>query len=36
MWFVFSPNTRPVNYDEREIEDVDYEDLFEEEYYEWH
>lgn len=27
MWFVFQPIIRPVNYDEREIEDVEYEDL---------
>lgn len=27
MWFVFQPISRPVNYDEREVEDVEYEDL---------
>lgn len=30
MWFIFPTNFRPVNYDEREIEDVEYEDLSDE------
>lgn len=32
MWFVFTPQTSSVNYDEREVEDVDYEDLSEDDY----
>lgn len=27
MWFVFQPIICPVDYDESEIEDVEYEDL---------
>ena len=27
MWFLFTPDIRPVNYDAREVETVDYEDL---------
>lgn len=32
MWFVFNPIPPFYNYDEREIEDVKYEDLSNEEY----